>query len=42
MIFLETSHIINLTVLKSQSHEKAKEIHINIKYEQKVINEMVA
>ena len=41
MIFLETSHIINLTVPKLQNHEKAKKLHISIKNEQKAISEMI-
>jgi len=41
MIFLETSHIINLSVSKLQNHEKAKKLHMNIKNEPKAISEMV-
>jgi predicted nucleic acid-binding protein len=41
MIFLETSHIINLSVSKLKNHEKAKKLHMNIKNEQKAISEMV-
>jgi len=41
MIFLETSFLINLNVLKAQNHKLAKEIFKKIKKEPKAISEMV-
>ena len=40
MIFLETSYLINLNVLKVKFHERAKEIELEIENEPKAISEM--
>ncbi len=41
MIFLETSYLINLNVLKIQNHERAKQIWEEIKNKEKIISKMV-
>ncbi|MDR3062531.1 MAG: PIN domain-containing protein [Methanobrevibacter sp.] len=41
MIFLETSFIINFHVLKTQNHERAKEIWEDIEDKEMAISEMV-
>ncbi|WP_409200444.1 PIN domain-containing protein [Methanobrevibacter sp. DSM 116169] len=41
MLFLETSFIINLEVSKLENHERAKEIALKYKNEEKIISKMV-